>query len=226
MSSRSSFTIFLSGEGRSSDAMVTARSWSSVLCLGYSLRSSKMLPENIRTRALLVCLNWMHNTSFSGTHTLVSLDWDSTGATGWPEDISLTTLSGRDPQGAARLFRGYTVKFKLFFFYLFIFNWRKIASQYCVSLCYTSTWVRSNEVDEPRAYDSEWSKSERENHISYINTYIWNLERWYWCTSLQGNSGDADMENRLMDTGGWAWVGKRGWDKQSNKEVLVFYSKI
>ena len=121
MSSRSSFTIFLSGEGRSSDAMVTARSWSSVLCLGYSLRSSKMLPENIRTRALLVCLNWMHNTSFSGTHTLVSLDWDSTGATGWPEDISLTTLSGRDPQGAARLFRGDTVKFKLFFFFTYLF---------------------------------------------------------------------------------------------------------
>ena len=23
------------------------------------------------------------------------------------------------------------------------------------------------------------SKSEREKQISYINTYIWNLERWY-----------------------------------------------
>ena len=34
------------------------------------------------------------------------------------------------------------------------------------------------------------------------------------------------MENRLMDTGGWAWVGKRGWDKQSNKEVLVFIPKF
>ena len=23
-------------------------------------------------------------------------------------------------------------------------------------------------------------KSEREKQISYINTYIWNLEEWYW----------------------------------------------
>ena len=37
-------------------------------------------------------------------------------------------------------------------------------------------WVSSNEVDEPRAYFTDWSKSERERQI-YINTYIWNLER-------------------------------------------------
>ena len=30
---------------------------------------------------------------------------------------------------------------------------------------------------------------------------------------LQGHSGDADIENRLTDTGRWDWVGKRGWDK-------------
>ena len=63
-------------------------------------------------------------------------------------------------------------------------------------------WVRSNEVDEPRAYDTEWSKSEREKQISYINAYIWNLERWYRWTYLQGCSGDADTENRHMDTEG------------------------
>ena len=40
-------------------------------------------------------------------------------------------------------------------------------------------WFSSSEVDEPRACYSEWSKSEREKQISYINTYIWNLERWY-----------------------------------------------
>ena len=39
-------------------------------------------------------------------------------------------------------------------------------------------WVSSNEVDEPRVYHTEWSKLERENHISYINTHIWTLERW------------------------------------------------
>ena len=38
-------------------------------------------------------------------------------------------------------------------------------------------WVSSNEVDETGAYYTEWSKSERETPIQYINTYIWNLER-------------------------------------------------
>ena len=35
-------------------------------------------------------------------------------------------------------------------------------------------WVSSNEVDEPRAYYTEWSKSERERQISYINACIWD----------------------------------------------------
>ena len=34
------------------------------------------------------------------------------------------------------------------------------------------------------------------------NTHLWNLERWYWWTYLQGSNGDADREDRLMDTGG------------------------
>ena len=33
-------------------------------------------------------------------------------------------------------------------------------------------WVSSNEVDEPRAYYTEQSKSEREKQVSYINVYI------------------------------------------------------
>ena len=43
-----------------------------------------------------------------------------------------------------------------------------------------NTNVSSNEVDEPRAYYTEWSKSEREREILYSNTGIWNLEKWYW----------------------------------------------
>ena len=34
-------------------------------------------------------------------------------------------------------------------------------------------WVSSSEVNEPRACYTEWSKSERENQISYINTHIY-----------------------------------------------------
>ena len=63
-------------------------------------------------------------------------------------------------------------------------------------------WVSSNEVDEPRAYYTEWSKSERKKQISYIDTYIWNLEGWYWWICSQSSNGDSDTENRLMDKGG------------------------
>ena len=38
-------------------------------------------------------------------------------------------------------------------------------------------WVGSSEVDEPRAYYTEQSKSEREKQMQYINAYIWNLEK-------------------------------------------------
>ena len=73
-------------------------------------------------------------------------------------------------------------------------------------------WVSSNEVDEPRAYYAEWNKSEKEKQISCINTYIWNLERWYWWTWIFRadntayrqyicSNTDADIENRLTDTG-------------------------
>ena len=60
-------------------------------------------------------------------------------------------------------------------------------------------WVGSNEVDEFRTYYTEWSESERER---YSNTYIQNLEKWYWRIYLQGNSGETDIENRLMDVEG------------------------
>ena len=35
-----------------------------------------------------------------------------------------------------------------------------------------SIWVSSNEVDEPEAYYTKWSKSEREIQILYIDTYM------------------------------------------------------
>ena len=59
-------------------------------------------------------------------------------------------------------------------------------------------WVSSNEADELRVYHVEWSKSEREKQI-YINACIWNLERMYWWSYLQGSNGDADIEDRHMD---------------------------
>ena len=62
-------------------------------------------------------------------------------------------------------------------------------------------WVSSNEVDKTGACCTEWSKSEREIPILYINTYIWNM---------QGSKGDTDVKNRLLDSvgeeeGGMIW---------------------
>ena len=63
-------------------------------------------------------------------------------------------------------------------------------------------WVSSNEVDEPGTYYTEWSESEGERYILYSNTYVWNLEKWYWRIYLQGNNGETDIENRLIDMEG------------------------
>ena len=48
----------------------------------------------------------------------------------------------------------------------------------------------------------EWSKSEKEKQISYINTYVWMLEMWYWWIYLQCSNKDSDIENRLVETMG------------------------
>ena len=60
-------------------------------------------------------------------------------------------------------------------------------------------WVSSNEVDEPGAYYTEWSKSERERQMLYINAYIWNFKRRYWWSYMQGTKGDTDVKKRLME---------------------------
>ena len=35
-----------------------------------------------------------------------------------------------------------------------------------------------------------------------MNSYTWNLEKWYWWICFQGSIGDADIKNRLLDTMG------------------------
>ena len=44
-------------------------------------------------------------------------------------------------------------------------------------------------------------KSEREKQI-YINTCMWNLEKWFIQTYLQGRNRDAGVEKGLVDTVG------------------------
>ena len=63
-------------------------------------------------------------------------------------------------------------------------------------------WVICWDVDVSKDCHTEWSKSEREKQILYINAYAWNLEKWYRWTGLQGRGGDADVENKRTDTKG------------------------
>ena len=68
---------------------------------------------------------------------------------------------------------------------------------------------RGSEVDEPTACCTEWSKSEREKQI-HINTYMWNLEKWYWWTYCT-----AGVKNRLVDTVG---KGKSGTNRENSTD--------
>ena len=58
-------------------------------------------------------------------------------------------------------------------------------------------WVSSNEVDETGAYNTEWSKSEEETPIQYINAYIWNLGRQWHRSYRQDSRRDTDVKNRF-----------------------------
>ena len=69
------------------------------------------------------------------------------------------------------------------------------------------------DVDGPRVCDTDWSKSEREKQILYVNAYMWSLEKWYRWTYLKGRIKDADIENGCMDTEGKGEWGELGdWD--------------
>ena len=73
-------------------------------------------------------------------------------------------------------------------------------------------------MDGPRNGHTEWSESERDKQILYINAYMWNLEKWYIWTGLQGRNRDTDAENKRMDNKGGSggegavvgWIGRLG----------------
>ena len=67
-------------------------------------------------------------------------------------------------------------------------------------------------MDGLREYQREWSESEREKQISYINTYMWNLEKWHRSSYLQSKSRDIDIGNKWMDIKGkmGLWIGRLG----------------
>ena len=70
-------------------------------------------------------------------------------------------------------------------------------------------------MDEPRAC----YRVKSEKQISQINAYLWNLEKWYWWTYVDGSNGDADIENRLVYTVGEG-EGGTNWDNSIETYTL------
>ena len=57
----------------------------------------------------------------------------------------------------------------------------------------------------------------------HTNAYIRNLQRRYWWTYTKGSNGDADTENRFVDTAGEEEGGMNG---ESNMEMYILpYAK-
>jgi len=69
-------------------------------------------------------------------------------------------------------------------------------------------WVSSSEVDEDRVYYTEWSKSERERQILYINSCIQNLKRWYQWSYI--HTGQQRRHTHKEQSFGLS--GRRRWD--------------
>ena len=66
-------------------------------------------------------------------------------------------------------------------------------------------WVSPNEVDKPRAHHTEWSKSERQKQISYINTHTHMESRKMVLMHLF-----AGRHRHRQQTWGHRW-GRRKW---------------
>ena len=84
-------------------------------------------------------------------------------------------------------------------------------------------WVIWRDVDEPRDCHIEWSQLVREKQILYINTYMWNLEKWYRWSYLQSRNRDIDIENKCIpkgEEGGMNW--EAGTDIDT---LLILYIK-
>ena len=73
-------------------------------------------------------------------------------------------------------------------------------------------WTKVNEIT---ACYMEWSKSGREKQILCINTYIWNIEKWFDEPTCSAGI-DTDIENGLVNTVG---EGDGGTDWESSIEI-------
>ena len=70
--------------------------------------------------------------------------------------------------------------------------------EYYSALKKEQNWVICRDMDKPKDYHTEWSKSEIENQTSRINAYMWNLEKWYRWSYLKNRNRGTDVENKHM----------------------------
>ena len=65
-------------------------------------------------------------------------------------------------------------------------------------------------MDGPRDHHAEWSKSEREKLIQYINIYMWNLEKNGTDEPICKAEMKTEVENKCVDI---PKEEKRRWEK-------------
>ena len=76
-------------------------------------------------------------------------------------------------------------------------------------------WVSWTEVDEPRACFTDWSKSEGKKQVSYINTHIEALEKWYGAPPCRAW---RDTQRKRLWTQAW----KEGvWTEKTRTDIYT-----
>ena len=76
------------------------------------------------------------------------------------------------------------------------------------------------DMDGPRDYRTEWSKSEREKQILYINAYMWNLEKWYRWSYLQSRKRHRHRE-QIYGYHGGKGGGGMDWETEIDTYTLL-----
>ena len=96
----------------------------------------------------------------------------------------------------------------------------------CIKSFLSTTWVPDFELLK-MLYElwncvpySDWhlKQRKRKTKVSYIDTYMWNLEKWYRWTYLQSSNRDTDAENKHTNTK----VGKVGWDELGDWDSHIY----
>ena len=77
-------------------------------------------------------------------------------------------------------------------------------------------------LENPRDGGAWWAAiygvTQSQTRLKWLSIAIWNLERWYWWTNLQGSNGDTDLEKRRVGTGE---EGEGGMDWKTSIEIYA-----